>query len=138
MDGTNDRSFEGLHCTVLLQRPVPGVVVLVVDGERIAELGDAPVRTLELDIARGPKLQLFFDGRGVRERSVELSTHWTRWLTQHKHGLRQISILTASPCVHLNVGTARRLADLGELLRVYTQPASFDAAVLTAIAEADG
>jgi len=47
MQRTDDDRFEGMHCTILVQRRAPGVLVLVIEGMDVSELGEAPFRALE-------------------------------------------------------------------------------------------
>ncbi len=89
MPRTDDDRFEGLHCTLLIQRRAPGVIVIVIKGVDVGELGDAPFRALDGDVA---------------------------------------GALTAD--------FVRRFAELGDLMRIYTDGAAFDGALSNAIGNA--
>ena len=46
-------------------------------------------------------------------------------------------MLTGSRFIRLTADFVRRFADLGELMRIYTDPAVFDGALSNAVANAD-
>ena len=45
----------------------------------------------------------------------------------------QVSMLTGAPFVQLTAKFVQRFADLGEIMRIYTDAAAFDASVRTAV-----
>ena len=137
MQRTDDDRFEGMHCTLLIQRRAPGVIVLVIKGIDIGELGDAPFRALEADLAPGDqRIELFVDARDTRGASVSVSSEWALWLGRHKQCFRHISMLTGSPFIKLTADFVRRFAGLGELMRIYTDRAAFDGALSHAVGNA--
>ena len=68
--------------------------------------------------------------------SLDESSEWSRWLSKHKGSLRSIHMLTASRFVQLTANFVRNFAELGELMRIDTEPAAFDAELESAIARA--
>ncbi len=133
---TDDDRFEGLHVTLLIQRRAPGVIVLVIKGMDTGELGDAPFRALEADIAGDRLVELFVDTRDSRGASVSVSSEWAVWLRRHKQRFRHVSMLVGSPFIKLTADFVRRFADLDELMRIYTDPAAFDGALSHAVGNA--
>jgi hypothetical protein len=134
-DGSIAR-FEGIHCVLTIRRAADGVVVVTLEGHDVGELGDAPFRELEKDFVSGRTLQLFIDARNAKTASMSVSGEWARWLQRHCEQFRQISILTRSQFIAMSAGVVQRVADLGERMRLYTDPAAFDAAVAEAQAAA--
>ena len=128
-------SWEAPHSTLRLRRPVRGIVGLVISGTDVGEHGDAPFVELAEDLRAGP-FDLFVDARASRGVTIDVSSEWSRWLSKHKGSLRSIHMLTASRFVQLTANFVRNFAELGELMRIYTEPAAFDAELETAIARA--
>ncbi len=133
---TDDDRFEGVHCTILIQRRARGVIVLVIKGTDVGELGDAPFRALEADVAGAASIEFFVDARDTRSASVSVSSEWAVWLRRHKDRFRHVSMLVGSPFIKLTADFVRRFADLDDLMRIYTDPAAFDGALSNAIGNA--
>ena len=75
-----DVKLEGLHASVTIRRPAPRVVVLVVDGADVGELGERPFEELTRDLDSEGTLQLFVDARAALGPSIDVSGHWASWL----------------------------------------------------------
>lgn len=128
-------SWEAPHSTLRLRRPVRGVVALVISGTDIGEHGDAPFVELEEDLRAGP-FDLFVDARGSRGVTIDVSSEWSRWLSKNRASLTSIHMLTASRFVQLTANFVRNFAELGDLMRIYTEAAVFDAALESAVERA--
>jgi hypothetical protein len=128
-------SFEAPHSTLRVRRAAPGVVTLVISGTDIGEHGDAPFVELETDLRAGP-FHLFVDARASRGVTIDVSGEWSRWLGKHKGALLGIHMLTASRFVQLTANFVKNFVSLGELMRIYTDPAAFDAELEAALAHA--
>jgi hypothetical protein len=105
------------------------VVLLRIVGTDIGEFGDTPMKELGswLD---GGRTVLFIDAREVRGASIEVSGEWAKWLRSHRGLLLQVNMLTGSTLVRVTADFVRRYADLYDLMRIYTEPADFDRALL--------
>ena len=79
-------------------------------------------------------IHLFIDARDVRGASIEVSGEWAGWLQAHKADLLYISMLTGSRFVEITAGFVRRFADLQGIMRIYTEPTAFDAALAESLA----
>lgn len=130
-----EQRFDGVHCAITIRRPAPGVLVIAITGTDTGELGDAPFRALAADLAAAP-IDLFIDARATRGASMHVSRDWAVWLGHHRDRFRAINMLTASRFVQLTADFVRTFAQLGELMRLYTDAAAFDAALSGAIADA--
>jgi hypothetical protein len=127
--------YDGVHCAFVIESPAPGVVVLRISGTDIGEFGDAPMRGLEQSLAGTGPVRLFIDAREVRGASLEVSGEWARWLADHRRALREIDMLTGSRFVEVTAGFVRRFSALEGVMRIYTEPAVFDAALAAAKAQ---
>ncbi|HLU66053.1 MAG TPA: hypothetical protein VKZ63_07245 [Kofleriaceae bacterium] len=130
--------LEGLHCTMTIDAPAPGVVLVVIEGTDVGDLGDAPFRALAPLCAGDRPIELFIDARAARGPSIDVSNDWALWLARHRERLRHASMLTASRFVQLTADFVRSFADLGDLMRIYTEPAVFEGALSNAIGNARG
>jgi hypothetical protein len=95
----------------------------------VGEFGDFPMQELDKDLAKDHLLELFIDARAVKGASVEVSSEWAQWLGKHRSHFSHISMLTGSRFIQLTANFVRRFAELGEVMRIYTDPVAFDAAL---------
>jgi hypothetical protein len=121
--------YDGVHCALVIQRPATDVVVLRISGTDVGEFGDAPMRGIEECLAGAAPVRLFIDARETRGASIEVSADWARWLGAHRDQLSDIDMLTGSRYVEVTAEFVRRFADLQGKMRIYTDPAAFDAAL---------
>lgn len=133
MDGP--RLLEGVHCAITIDEPAPGVVTVTIEGTDVGDLGDAPFAALAPRIERGD-VELFIDASRARGPSIDVSTDWALWLSRNRSRLLHVSMITASPFVALTAGAVRRFADLGEVMRLYTDAAVFRGALSNAVGNA--
>ncbi len=129
--------FDGTHCSLVVERPRRGVVVLRISGRDVGEFGGAPMLDIERDLAVGSPIDLFVDARRVKGASLDVSSDWAQWLGRHRAAFRQVSMLTSSRFIQITADFVRRFAGLGELMRIYTDPAAFDEALAAASAARD-
>jgi len=127
--------FEGIHCTIGVDRPARGIILITLDGHDIGELGDGPFREMEKDFMADRPLQLFIDARLGKTASIEVSGEWARWLAKHRGRFSKIHMLTASRFIQMSADLVRRFAGLGETMQLYSEPRAFDAALGAAIAK---
>jgi hypothetical protein len=103
------------------------VVLAVFSGHDVGDLGEAPFAELAADVARGG-LQLFVDARGTAP-SIDVSQRWSSWLQAHAARIDGVHILSSSRLVRFTADFVARAAELGERLRVYDDPVSFENAM---------
>jgi hypothetical protein len=125
------RTFEGVHSTITIARPVAHVVVMTIAGRDAGEHGDGPLRALDEELVRGP-YALYIDARKTLGASVDVSNIWAQWLRSHRDHLLEIHMLTSTRFVQLTADFVRRFAELGDAMRIYTDGASFDETLLAA------
>lgn len=133
MNGDDQVRFEGIHCTMEIQRPAPGVVVVAIMGSDVGEFRDAPFRTIEEDLDPRRPLELFVDGRRAQGATVDVSETWARWLRDHRDELAQVTMLASSRLVQLTADVVRRYSELGDRMQVTNDGIEFDAALAEAV-----
>jgi hypothetical protein len=127
--------LEALDCAMTIDEPAPGVVLVSIEGTDIGRLGDAPFQTLAPLVAGDRRVALFIDARHARA-SIDVSGDWALWLARHRSALCQVSMLTASRFVQVTADFVRRFAELGEQMRIYTDPGAFELALSHALDDA--
>ena len=129
--------LEGVHVTFVISRPATGIVLVTITGNDTGEHGDAPFRELEKNIGPGrAPIELYVDARTTRLASLNVSSDWARWLGANRARFRHVSMLTGSRFIQLTADFVRKFADLGDLMRLYTDPAAFEGALSASIASA--
>jgi hypothetical protein len=128
-----EKRFDGVHCHLTIQRFPTGVVVVTISGTDIGEFGDAPMLELSGLLKGSAPVELFIDARDVRGASIHVSGEWANWLRANKAQLREVSMLTGSRFVQITADFVRRFADLGGMMRIYTEDAAFDTAMALSV-----
>jgi urease beta subunit len=125
--------FDGVHCSIVLERPADRVVLLRISGTDTGELGDAPMQTLDHFLTMHGPIQLFIDARAVRGASIDVSSEWAGWLSARRKNLVSITMLTGSRLIQITAEFVRRFADLNGIMWVCTDPEVFDLALFQAL-----
>jgi hypothetical protein len=125
--------FDGVHCNLLLEQFPGHIAVLRINGTDIGEFGEAPMKTLEHWIAASGPVDLFIDARDVRGASIGVSGEWAGWLSEHRDGLRSVTMLTGSRFIEITAEFVRRFAKLEGIMRICNEPAVFDEALGAAL-----
>jgi hypothetical protein len=126
-DGTI--SLRSVNCEFLYRRLRPGALHVTIVGDDKGEFGMAPLHEMDAEIARSAPIALFVDTRGARGAATSVTEDWTAWFASNQGNLRSVSILATSKFVHLIVSIAKHLSRTGEMIRIYTDEAPFEAAV---------
>jgi hypothetical protein len=124
---------EGIHCSLMIKRPAPGIAIVVLSGTDVGEFADFPMRELAKDLARFGSIELFIDARAARGASVHVSSEWALWMRTHRMQLRHISMLTGSRYVHVTADFVRRFSGLVDRMKIFTDQSAFDENLLAAI-----
>lgn len=125
-------TFDGAHCTLVLDWPVPGVVQITFSGKDINEFGDKPFK--KLDERLQPGTELYIDARKATGASIEVSAEWAKWLARNKSSFAHVSMLTGSRFIQLSADFVKRFANMGDVMRLYTDYVAFDHALQISIA----
>lgn len=127
-------TFTGVHCTLEITRPHPGVIVLRFTGYDIGEFGEGPFRELDRDFERGLPVEIFLDARDVRSTSMEVSGEWAHWMVAHRSLIYRFNILCRSSYVQMTAGFVQRFTAFAERMRIYNDVAAFELALDVACA----
>ncbi len=131
-------TYEGSYCTLSINSPAAGVVVLRITGTDVGELGALPMRELENHLSDHRSIALFIDARATKGASTEVSSDWALWLAAHRSRFTQINMLTGSRFIRITAGFVRSFAGLEDLMCIYTDADAFDEALVSSIADAAG
>jgi len=128
--------YEGVTCGLAIERPGPGVVVIRLTGWDTGEFGDAPMKEVAKDFGAAP-IKLFIDARAVKGATIDVSNEWALWLRANRARFAQVCMVTGSPFIQLTAKFVQRFADLGDLMRIYSDAAAFDRALRAATSGRD-
>jgi len=120
--------LESVHAAFTLAEPSPGVVLVTITGHDTGELGDAPFQALEKYLARG-KPDIFVDARDTVGASIDVSAAWASWLLGNKDRYTRLHLLAGSRYVQVTAKFVHRFTELGDQMRIYTDPAAFEQAL---------
>ena len=124
--------FESSSCKMIIEELASGVVRISIEGTDVGQLGEAPFRALAPLLAGDHRVELFVDARHTRGVSMDVSGEWALWLGRHRHALRHVNMLTATRFVQITADFVRRFAEMGEIMRIYTEPSAFEHALSNA------
>ncbi|MFP2926459.1 hypothetical protein ACLESO_14810 [Pyxidicoccus sp. 3LG] len=105
-----------------------GALLVRIQGYDRGELGVAPFEPLHAELARHPRLDLLVDTRDTEGATAAVSNAWTAWFQENRARLGEVHILVASRFVALTVNVAKHFSRTGELIRIHSDPATFEAA----------
>lgn len=125
--------YDGVHCSLRLERVSRGIVSLQISGRDVGEFSDAPLLALDRWLASSGAVELFIDARHVKGASIDVSGEWARWLGGHKDQLRSVTMLTGSPFIHITAEFVRRFADLEGVMRICSEASVFEEALREAL-----
>ncbi len=120
--------LESEHGAITITRPAPSVVLVVFDGQDAGQYDQAPFVLLDKHLL-DRKVELFIDARDAKAASIDVSGAWALYLGKNKSRFTCINMLTGSKFIQLSAEFVKRFAELGELMRLYTDPAAFDEAL---------
>jgi hypothetical protein len=124
-NSTQDAVFDGIHGTITIHRPAPGVVLVIFTGPDLGEFGDKPFHELAKDLATGLPLELFIDASGCIGPTVNVSSDWAQWMITHRTQLYRVNLLSGSRYVEVTANFVRRFTEFGERMRIYTDNDAF-------------
>jgi hypothetical protein len=106
----------------------PGALLVRIRGFDRGELADACFEPLHDALAGRAPLDLLVDTRDTEGASTSVSNRWTAWFQENRSRLNEVHILVASKFVALTVNVAKHFSRTGELIRIHSDPATFEAA----------
>jgi hypothetical protein len=128
LDGNTVR-YADPRASFTVVRLRPGLVLMFGDGHDTGQFGDAPLADFDAEIARFAPIELFCDASELFNASQVVFERWASWMQSRRSNLKAINVLTASKFVHLTISIAKVISGTGELMRLYTDPRSFEEAI---------
>lgn len=125
--------YQGVHCTLAINRPARAIVTVILAGSDIDEFADYPMQELAKDLQRFESIELFIDARAVRGASIEVSSRWALWMRTHNTRLKQINMLTGSRYIDVTAKFVRRFVGLADRMRIYTDAVAFEQSLAASI-----
>lgn len=127
-DGSLCLSTDSCRYTFLRLRP--GTMRMTITGKETGELGRAPLGEVAAEAALHPPLRLFVDMSGLSYVADPVSSDWTAWFQANQHAVQRVHVLAPEVFVRLVVAVSQVFSRTGNLIRIHTEPARFDAALL--------
>jgi hypothetical protein len=116
-------------CTFVFRRLRPGSLLVTISGHDTGQFGTTTLDEIRMELLRHRPLQLFVDAREALGAATSVSQEWTRFFAMNREQLERVSILVGSKVVHLTVAIAQHLSRTGNLIQIYSDPATFEARV---------
>jgi hypothetical protein len=126
--------YEGTSCTLALESPVRGIIVLTISGHDVGEFGPAPMIALDNMLGRHESQELFIDARDTKGASIEVSSEWAQWLGSNRQRFQQVNMLTGSRFIEITAKFVRNFSQLEDVMRVYSDAKAFDEALADSLA----
>jgi len=120
--------LEGVNGSITLEQRSPSVVLVSISGHDTGELGDAPFEVLETYLVPA-KPEIFVDARDAVGASIDVSAAWATWLVGNRARYSRLHMLTGSRYVQITASFVRRFTELGDQMRIYTDPSAFEQAL---------
>lgn len=117
--------------------PRPGIVAIQISGHDLGQFGASVLDELTNALRRERPLELFIDTREAVSVAPRVRDEWTRFFASNRANLSAVHVLTSSKFVHLAVAVAQLFSKTGDLIRLYSTPAIFEARLQQARARAD-
>jgi len=114
-------------CSFHYARLVPRVLDVRIVGADRGQFGTSTLDELRLAIMRERPLELFVDARDAVAPAVSVSKEWTCFFTEHRYDLERVSVLVGSKVLALTIAIAEHLSRTRDLIKIYSDPAPFEA-----------
>ena len=113
------------RCTFTFRRLDPGALLVTIAGDDDGSLGSAPLDEIEAELRRYPSLDLYVDASAATGVATKVREAWTALFRARREQLQRVTVLTASPIVHLAVSTGKLFSDTAQMVRVLREPDAF-------------
>lgn len=122
--------LRGSSVSFTFTRLRPGAMLVHIQGYDRGELGTAMFEPLHEAMKQSAPLDLLVDTRGTEGATTSVSNTWTAWFQENRQRLHEVHILVASKFVALTVNVSKHFSRTGELIRIHSDPATFEAAAV--------
>ncbi len=113
-------------CTFAYRRLRPGALLVTITGHDTGQFGTSTLDEIRLELLRNRPLELFVDAREALGPAVSVSSEWTRFFTLNRDQLLRVNVLVGSKVVELTIAIAQHLSRTGGLIRIYSDPETFE------------
>jgi hypothetical protein len=131
-DGHGTVTLTGTGGSMVVTRPVPGVVVVALRGHDRGDVGAAIFDELRADVVRYPPVRLFIDLSGSSGATVAVQDEWSAWFAANRRALHAVHVLATGSYLHFAAELVKRWSRTDDLIRVHTDAASYAAALTAA------
>lgn len=125
--------FTSERCTITVERPGFGTILVRISGYDRGQFGSAPLDEVADEMQRYAPLNLFVDASQADGATWSVSEAWTQWFSQNHARLARVAILVRSPYVRQTIAVARELSGTGRLIAIYDDEDRFHRAVAEAV-----
>ena len=129
IDGDGVVTLRTARCAFRVVRPAPGVVSITITGHDSGEFGTAVFDEVRADVVRYAPITLFIDLSGAIGAVVGVQDQWSQWFTDHRRALADVHLLAAGSYLTFAAEVVKHWSRTGEMIRVHTDRASFEAAL---------
>jgi hypothetical protein len=119
-------------CTFVFERLRPGALLSIIVGDDKGQFGTCTLDEIRMELLRHRPLELFIDAREAVGAAVSVSNEWTHFFSLNRESLKRVSVLVGSKVVRLTIAIAQHLSRTGDLIQIYSDPATFEARVAAA------
>lgn len=123
----------GAHRTIVISRAAPRTVLVHISGMDVGELERRPFQALDELLKSSDPIELFIDARDARGPSVDVSAQWAGWLRANRERFQHVNMLTRSRFVQLTADFVQEFAEIGDRMRIFTDPTAFDTVLQLAV-----
>lgn len=118
----------------LFSRPSARVLLVRISGHDVGQFGSVALDEIAAAISRSRPIEVFVDARDATGVSPRVREEWTQFISANRTNLTAVHVLTSSRIVHLAIAVAQLFSRTGNLIRLYSTPAVFQAELQRAIA----
>ncbi len=126
------------RCTFVFERLRPGVMRVTITGYDQGTLGTTALDEITAEVSRYAPVEVFIDAAGARGAAWEVSRSWTQWFRSNREQLAYVHVLTGSKHLHQTIAVSKELSRTGGLIRIYSDPDRFAAALRSSLNAAVG
>lgn len=115
------------RCKVSFRRLCAGAIEIRIEGKDCGQFGTALIDEVALALMRERSLELLVDAGEGKILSVGVTIAWARFLEMNRALLPRVTVLCGCKHTTLSMGLIRHLSNTGDLVRILSDRASYEA-----------
>src|SRR5262245_52922096 len=127
------KRFECRRGLLLLQRPIPGVLIGIISGYDDGEIAEHFLREIDDELASAGRLRLFADLRGQVGIDIKARERGTEWLRDHQHQDLMSEVLVGSKLMSMALTVMRMFSNAGDKVVAHCDPWEFEQSILRVV-----